>query len=99
MKYNFEGKPKGAVLTHHSMLNSTYSTGYVCDVPDGMRMVCNPIPFFHIMGFASGILLPLLFGSAKVFPFYFPDTLFTLKAIHGYRCNTMRGTPTQFIGF
>jgi len=36
--------------------------------------------------------------SSIIFPFYFPETLSTIKAIQGYKCNTLRGTPTQFIG-
>jgi fatty-acyl-CoA synthase len=61
-------------------------------------MICNPIPLFHIFGLATGLLIPLLMGSTIIFPFYFPETLSTMKAIQGYKCNTMRGTPTQFIG-
>ena len=42
-------------------------------------------------------MIPLLVGGCKVFPFFFPETLSTIKAIEKYKCITMRGVPTQFI--
>ena len=46
---------------------------------------------------ASGIYIPLLMGSTIVFPFFFPETLTTLKSLEAYKCNIMRGTPTQYV--
>ena len=40
----------------------------------------------------------MVFGTANVFPFYFPETLAAMKAIQGYKCNSLRGVPTQFVG-
>ena len=36
-------------------------------------------------------------STSIVFPFYFPETVSTMKAIQGYKCNTLRGVPTQFV--
>ena len=36
-------------------------------------------------------------GTSIVFPFFFPETISTMKAIQGYKCNTLRGVPTQFV--
>lgn len=36
-------------------------------------------------------------GTSIVFPFFFPDTVASMKAIQKYKCNTIRGTPTQFV--
>ena len=91
------GKPKGAVMNQYNLLNSAYLSTAVVGNFDGLRMICNPIPFFHIMGFSTGILIPLLMGTSIVFPFYFPDILASIKAIEAYKCNTIRGTPTQYI--
>ena len=55
------------------------------------------MPLFHVYGLATGVLIPLLFGTPKVFPFFFPETLTTIKAIEKYKCVTMRGVPTQYI--
>jgi fatty-acyl-CoA synthase len=45
----------------------------------------------------QSIIIPLLFGTTNVFPFYFPETSFAMRFIEKYKCNTYRGTPTQFI--
>ena len=85
-------------MTHSGLLNSAYLSTVVVGKREGLRMIANPIPNFHIMGFSSGILIPLLMGTTIVFPFFFPDTLYLMKAIQAYKCNTMRGTPTQYVG-
>lgn len=41
-------------------------------------------------------MTPLLGGSTTVFPFFFPDTVATMKAIHEFKCNSLRGPPTIF---
>jgi fatty-acyl-CoA synthase len=86
------------VITQHGLLNSAYLSTAVVGNHDALKMICNPIPFFHILGFSTGLMIPLLMGTSIAFPFYFPDTLATMKAIEAYKCNTLRGTPTQFIG-
>ena len=48
-------------------------------------------------GLNTGLFIPLLFGSDVIFPFFFPETVSTMKAIQSLECRTMRGTPTQFI--
>ncbi len=40
----------------------------------------------------------MLLSTSIVFPFYFPETISTMKAIQHFKAVTMRGTPTQFIG-
>ncbi|CAF0873115.1 unnamed protein product [Brachionus calyciflorus] len=90
------GKPKGALMTNSSLLNSGYLTTKVGGRPENLTMVCSPIPFFHIYGFVSGLLIPILNQSASVFPFYFPETGTSMKAIQDFKCITLRGTPTQF---
>ncbi len=64
------------------------------DVKDDV--ICSPIPFFHIYGFSTGILEPMLVEVSKVFPFYFPETVTTMRAIESYQCKFLRGTPTQY---
>ena len=85
-------------MTQGSLLNSSYLS-LVCGGHDLSKktIVCNPIPFFHIYGFSTGILLPLISETTNVFPFYFPETTTTIGAIEKYKCNFLRATPTQFI--
>jgi fatty-acyl-CoA synthase len=84
-------------MTHGSLLNSVnLSTQNVGVEFSGSNSICVPIPFFHIYGFSTGLLLPLIGKSKQVFPFYFPETLSTIKSVEKYKCNWLRGTPTQF---
>ena len=39
----------------------------------------------------------LLEDSRAVFPFFFPDTLATMKAINDYKCVSIRGPPITYI--
>ena len=85
------------MVSQGSVLNSTSLTTNVVEKTEALRRACNGIPFFHIYGYLCGVLVPLLFGTTNVFPFYFPETLSAIKAIEKYKCNTYRGTPTQFV--
>jgi acyl-CoA synthetase (AMP-forming)/AMP-acid ligase II len=85
-------------MTHSSLLNSVYlSTAFAGNPTNGLKMVCNPVPLFHIFGLATSIIIPLLMGSTTIMPFYFPEIISTMKAIQAYKCNTLRGVPTQFV--
>ena len=83
-------------MTQHSLLNTSL-LGICTPGPRELaQTICNPIPLFHIMGLSTGVLFPLQEEFTKVFPFYFPETLSTIKAIEAYKCDSLRGTPTQF---
>jgi fatty-acyl-CoA synthase len=84
-------------MTQSNLLNSAYLSTDIVGNLETLNMMCNPIPLFHIFGLSTGVFLPLLKGTSLVFPFYFPDTLTSIKAIGAYKCNSMRGTPTQFL--
>jgi fatty-acyl-CoA synthase len=70
-------------MSHSNLLNSAYLSTVVVGKREGLRMICNPVPFFHIFGLSTGVLIPLLMGTSIVFPFYFPETLSSMKAIQG----------------
>ena len=36
-------------------------------------------------------------GSTIILPFYFPEIISTMKAVQGYKCNTLRCVPTQYV--
>jgi hypothetical protein len=44
-------------MSHSSLLNSSYLSTEAVGMHDGLRMICNPIPLFHIFGLATGILI------------------------------------------
>lgn len=47
-------------MTHSTLLNSAYLSTVVVGNPDGLRMLCNPIPMFHIFGLSTGILIVMI---------------------------------------
>jgi len=88
---------QGALLTQGNIVNSPYLATKVVEKTHALAKPCNGVPFFHIYGFSVGIIIPLMFDSMNILPFYFPDTMWSMKAIQTYKCNTLRGAPTQFI--
>lgn len=91
------GFPKGAVLTHSNLINSTYLEAATNNLVDANRIICCPIPLFHIFGLIVGGFSPLVFGSKTVFPSFFPDTLSTIKAIASEKCTSIKAAPIIFI--
>ena len=43
------GFPKGAVLSHHNILNNGFSVGELCNYTEQDR-ICIPVPFYHCFG-------------------------------------------------
>jgi len=91
------GKPKGAVLSHHNLVNSTYLEITQSDLIDENKVVCCPIPVFHVFGLITGALNPFIYGSKVVFPHLFPEPTMTLKAIHAERCTSIKGAPVIYM--
>ena len=90
------GKPKGATLSHHNILNN----GAV--VASGMRLspvdrLCIPVPLYHCFGMVMGNLACITHGAAAVFPGDSFDPLTTLQAVEAQRCTALHGVPTMFI--
>ena len=61
------GFPKGATLSHHSILNNGYFVGRICGLTPEDR-VCIPVPFYHCFGMVLGNLACTTHGSAIVIP-------------------------------
>ena len=90
------GSPKGAVLSHHNIVNNGMLIG------DGMRFTCEdklciPVPFFHCFGMILGIMVCVTHGAAMVLPAEYFEALATLQAISEQRCTAVHGVPTMFI--
>jgi len=90
------GFPKGATLTHHSILNNGYFIG------EGMRLthedrLCIPVPFYHCFGMVLGNLAAVTHGATMVIPAPVFDPLATLAAVQEERCTALHGVPTMFI--
>jgi fatty-acyl-CoA synthase len=90
------GSPKGAVLSHHNIVNNGLLIG------QGMRFTCEdklciPVPFYHCFGMVLGNMVCVAHGAAMVIPAEYFDALATLQAIGEERCTAVHGVPTMFI--
>jgi fatty-acyl-CoA synthase len=90
------GSPKGAVLSHHNIVNNGLLIGR------GMRFTCEdklciPVPFYHCFGMVLGNMVCVAHGAAMVIPAEYFDALATLQAIGEERCTAVHGVPTMFI--
>ena len=90
------GTPKGALLSHHNIVNNGLLIG------QGMRFtsqdkLCIPVPFFHCFGMVLSIMVCVAHGAAMVVPSEYFDALATLQAIAEERCTAVHGVPTMFI--
>jgi len=91
------GKPKGATLTHHNIVNNAYFVGRRAGYHEGRTIICIPNPLYHCFGCVMGSLAALIFFQTCVFPCPSWDPSATLWAIHEEKCTTAYGTPTMFL--
>ncbi len=90
------GSPKGAVLTHHNILNNGYFVGELIGYTEHDR-VCIPVPFYHCFGMVMGNLGAISHGAAIVIPAANFDAAASLRAVALERCTSLYGVPTMFI--
>jgi fatty-acyl-CoA synthase len=90
------GFPKGALLSHHNLLNNGYFCGRAQRFSEQDR-VCLPVPFYHCFGMVMGNLGATTHGACIVIPAQSFDAVSTLRAIAAERCSVLYGVPTMFI--
>jgi fatty-acyl-CoA synthase len=90
------GKPKGAVLSHHSLVNNGFFIGERQQLTAADR-ICVPVPLFHCFGMVDANLAALTHGAAIVLPSETFDPLASLQTIEAERCTSLYGVPTMFI--
>ena len=90
------GFPKGATLSHHSILNNGYFIGERLGYTERDR-VCIPVPFYHCFGMVLGNLACTTHGSCMVVPAEAFDPLATMRTVQDERCTSLYGVPTMFI--
>jgi fatty-acyl-CoA synthase len=90
------GAPKGATLSHHSILNNGYFIGEKLKLSSTDRL-CIPVPLYHCFGMVLGNLACLTHGTVMVFPSESFDALATLQAVAEEQCTALYGVPTMFI--
>lgn len=90
------GFPKGATLSHKSILNNAQFVGLMCDFDETDRL-CIPVPFYHCFGMVMGNLACAVYGSAMVIPCPAFDPGAVLEAAEVEQCTSLYGVPTMFI--
>ena len=91
------GFPKGATLTHHSILNNGYFIGETLKYSEKDR-VCIPVPFYHCFGMVLGNLACTTHGATMVIPGEAFDPVAVMETVEKERCTSLYGVPTMFIG-
>lgn len=90
------GSPKGATLSHHSIVNNGYFIGERMRLTEADRL-CVPVPFYHCFGMVLGNLAAVTHGATIVVPAAVFDPTATLQAVQAERCTALHGVPTMFI--
>jgi fatty-acyl-CoA synthase len=90
------GLPKGATLSHHSILNNAFSVAETCRYTEADR-VCIPVPFYHCFGMVMGNLGCTTHGATMVVPGPSFEPAATLETVAAERCTSLYGVPTMFI--
>src|SRR3984893_14923909 len=90
------GLPKGATLSHHSLINNAFFVGEATGIEPGSR-VCIPVPLYHCFGMVMGNLGCVTHAATMVYPTESFDPLKTLETVEAERCDVLYGVPTMFI--
>ncbi|MGH9369282.1 MAG: AMP-binding protein [Thermoanaerobaculia bacterium] len=91
------GRPKGATLSHHNILNNAFLATETLRYTEADR-VCIPVPFYHCFGMVLGNLGCTTHGACMVVPGEAFDPLAVLETVAAERCTSLYGVPTMFIG-
>ena len=90
------GFPKGATLTHRSILNNGHQVTGLQELTAEDRL-CIPVPFYHCFGMVMGNLGCTTRGATMVIPGDAFDPAAVLQAVQDERCTSLYGVPTMFI--
>jgi fatty-acyl-CoA synthase len=90
------GRPKGATLTHHGILNNGYFIGKAMCLT-AKDSLCIPVPLYHCFGLVLGNLAALCHGSRIVYPTGVFDALAVMNAVQQEKCTALHGVPTMFV--
>lgn len=91
------GRPKGATLTHHNLVNNALAVPTTLGWEPGRERVCVPAGFFHIFGATVGGLAATAYGATVVLPSEGFDAESVLRALSGEACTAMLGVPTMYL--
>jgi fatty-acyl-CoA synthase len=90
------GFPKGATVSHHSILSNAFTIGEYLRFSDRDRL-CVTLPFYHAGGMVCSTLLCITHAATLVIPSPVFDADTTLRTIEAEHCTGLHGVPTMFI--
>ncbi len=90
------GAPKGAMLSHHNIVNNARHTALAMALGPQDRL-CIPVPLYHCFGMVLGVLACVASGATMVFPGEAFEPEATLAAVQRHRCTALHGVPTMFV--
>ena len=90
------GFPKGAMLSHRSLLYNGWYVGAAQRFTSVDR-VCSPVPLYHCFGCVIGVLGSMTHGATLLVPAEYFDPLKTLDCMEKERATAIYGVPTMFI--
>jgi len=90
------GSPKGAVLSHHNIVNNAMLIA-LSQRFTHLDRLCIPVPFYHCFGMVLANMACVVTGATMVVPAPHFDAESTLRAIEQERCTALHGVPTMFI--
>lgn len=92
------GFPKGVMLTHKNvMANTKMCEAWLCQDPSIQEKVLGILPFFHVYGMTTVLLLSIMTGNTMILLPKF-DIETTLKTIDKQKPTIFPGAPTIYIG-
>jgi fatty-acyl-CoA synthase len=89
------GFPKGAVLSHHNIVNNSRFIARSMHVTYKDK-ICIPVPFYHCFGMVIGNMVCVNTGATMVIPSEYFDPLTTLQTVAEEGCTILYGVPTMF---
>ena len=92
------GPPKGVMLTHANLISNTQMcNAWLYKCKEGEETVMGILPFFHVYGMTTVLILSVMQGNKMVLiPKFDFDT--ALKAIDKQKPTLFPGAPTIYIG-
>jgi len=92
------GYPKGVMLTHKNLIaNVQMCSVWMSECTPGEEVIMGVLPFFHVYGMTTVLLLSVMRGDKMVLLPKF-DVETTLKTIQKQKTTLFPGAPTLYIG-
>lgn len=90
------GRPKGATLSHHNILNNAFFVAETMKFTPKDRVII-PVPLYHCFGMVIGNLGCITHGATMIYPSEGFEAGAVLKAVESEKATAVFGVPTMFI--